>query len=166
MLNGMGGHQSPVMKQDEWLTPPEIIEALGPFDLDPAAPVNPPWETAARYFTREDNGLLKPWEGRVWLNPPYGRNVGRWIKRLSDHGTGTALTFARTETDFFFNAIWRSPTVAAILFLEGRLHFHFPDGRRARHNSGAPSCLVAYGQADAAKLRNSGIAGKFIRLGE
>lgn len=58
-----GGH-------DEWLTPPEILRALGEFDLDPCAPVVRPWETAARHYTVQDDGLALPWEGRVWCNPP------------------------------------------------------------------------------------------------
>lgn len=51
--------------KDEWLTPPEIIRALGSFDLDPCAPVKRPWEMAANHFTVLDNGLNKPWQGRV-----------------------------------------------------------------------------------------------------
>lgn len=51
-----GGH-------DEWLTPPEIIKALGAFDLDPCAPVVRPWGTAARHYTVQDDGLALPAEG-------------------------------------------------------------------------------------------------------
>ena len=54
-----GGH-------DEWLTPPEILRALGAFDLDPCAPVVRPWETAAHHYTAQDDGLALPWFGRVW----------------------------------------------------------------------------------------------------
>jgi hypothetical protein len=43
----LSGHQSAKMKSDEWLTPPGILKALGQFDLDPCAPVNRPWDTAA-----------------------------------------------------------------------------------------------------------------------
>ena len=71
----MGGHQSAAMMKDEWLTPPEIIDALGgpaSFDLDPCAPVTRPWPTAKEHFTIIDNGLTKPWRGRIWFNPPYG----------------------------------------------------------------------------------------------
>lgn len=63
---GIGSHQSHRMLKDEWLTPPEIIESLGPFDLDPCAPVNPPWKMADRHYTIKDNGLMQPWAGRVW----------------------------------------------------------------------------------------------------
>lgn len=162
LFAGMGSHQSAKAKTDEWLTPPEILAALGPFDLDPCAPVTPPWPIAARHFTVEDNGLLRQWEGRVWLNPPYGNQTGRWLARLVTHGIGTALIFARTETEFFFKHVWHDAT--ALLFLEGRLNFHFVDGRRATHNSGAPSVLAAYGAIDAERLSDSGLDGKFIPL--
>ena len=71
----LSGHQSAKMKNDEWLTPPEILRALGPFDLDPCAPIARPWETAATHYTAEDDGLSKPWAGRVWCNPPFGREA-------------------------------------------------------------------------------------------
>jgi len=51
-----------------------------------------------------------------------------------------------------------------VLFLEGRLHFHYPDGTRAKANAGAPSCLVAYGRYDAYKLADSGLEGYFVSI--
>ena len=60
----LSSHQSARMKNDEWLTPPEILAALGSFDLDSCAPVNRPWATAARHYTVADNGLAMPWHGR------------------------------------------------------------------------------------------------------
>ena len=113
---------------DEWLTPPEIIKALGPFDLDPCAPVNRPWDMAKKHYTVQDNGLYLPWAGRVWLNPPYGRETFKWMERLSEHGNGIALIFARTETKGFHEQIWRK--AKAVFFFEGRLKFHYVDGRQ------------------------------------
>ncbi len=164
---GMGSHQSSAMLKDEWLTPPSIIKALGgaeSFDLDPCAPINRPWPTARVHYTIVDNGLTRPWTGRLWFNPPYGgpQIVGPWMRRMAEHGIGTALIFARTETELFFETIWRRAT--AILFIEGRLHFHHVDGKRAKANAGAPSVLVAYGDNDADILHGCGIAGQFMRL--
>lgn len=158
----IGGHQSAKMKNDEWLTPPSILHALGAFDLDPCAPINRPWETAGHHFTALDDGLSKPWSGRVWLNPPYGLEASKWLKRLSDHGNGIALIFARTETEMFFEHVWNAAT--ALLFIKGRLHFHYVDGRRAAANSGAPSVLVAYGQENGEALWQSGIEGRLVWL--
>lgn len=159
-MTGMGSHQSAAMLKDEWLTPPNILRALGPFDLDPCAPVNRPWEMAAQHYTMLDDGLNKPWHGRVWCNPPYGRETGAWLARLADHGNGIALIFARTETEMFFEQVWNKAT--GILFLQGRLHFHHVDGTRAPANAGAPSCLVAYGMDNVRSLMTSGIAGRFV----
>ena len=162
MKTGMGSHQSAKMKNDEWLTPPEIIKSLGSFDLDPCSPIDRPWPTAGKHYTIQDNGLMLPWEGRVWCNPPYGREAEEWIERLAAHGNGIALIFARTETEMFFRQVWGKAD--AILFIQGRLFFHYVDGRKAKANSGAPSCLIAYGKENVKALEHSGIAGKLICL--
>lgn len=147
---------------DEWLTPPSIIETLGPFDLDPCSPgERRPWDTAARHYSIEDDGLRQPWEGRVWLNPPYS-DARRWLARLADHGRGTALIFARTETAAWFDTVW--PRASGLLFLRGRLTFHMVNGKRGAANAGAPSVLVSYGSDDATRLRSCGLAGHFVPL--
>lgn len=161
---GMGGHQSAAMLKDEWLTPPGILRALGPFDLDPCAPIVRPWDMAKAHYTVADNGLLQPWHGRVWLNPPYGLEAREWLNRLAGHGNGIALIFARTETDMFFEEVWNRAD--AVLFVRGRLYFHHVDGTRAGANSGAPSVLVAYGHANVDALRSSGIDGRLVVLKE
>lgn len=144
---GMGGHQSRRAETETWLTPPWLLDALGHFDLDPcAAPEPRPWPTAEFHYTEADDGLNRAWPANamVWCNPPYGDAVGAWLARCRAHpGPALALVFARTETAWFHEHVWNA--AAAVLFLEGRLHFHHPDGRRAAHNAGAPSCIVAYG---------------------
>lgn len=159
-LKGLGGHQSANMGKDEWLTPPDILQALGPFDLDPCAPVTPPWPIAQRTFSVLDNGLRQPWHGFVWCNPPYGRDTGPWLKRLAQHGSGIALIFARTETEMFFDAAWRA--ASSMLFLEGRLYFHHVSGERAAANSGAPSVLLGFGDEADRRLRGCGFAGAYV----
>jgi hypothetical protein len=161
---GMGGHQSARMLKDEWLTPPELLVQLGPFDLDPCAPTCPPWATAPRRFTVDDNGLAQTWSGRVWMNPPYGAEAAAWLEKLAAHGNGMALIFARTETKMFFDHVWGKAD--ALLFLRGRLHFHHVDGTRAAANSGAPSVLIAYGRQNVDCLRRNAGLGAFIPLRE
>lgn len=135
---------------EEWLTPKWLIDVLGTFDLDPCAPIKRPWDMARRHFTLLDNGLIQPWDGRVWLNPPYGNQAQRWMSRMAEHGNGIALLFARTDTKMFFEYVW--PCAGAVMFLEGRLFFCYVDGRAAKQNAGAPSCLVAYGEQNVAAL--------------
>lgn len=159
--SAMGAHESPIGGTDEWLTPPTLIESLGRFDLDPCAPINRPWDTAAKHFTIEDDGLRQEWSGRVWMNPPYA-HVATWLARLAEHGTGTALIFARTETRTWFEHVW--PKASGVLFVRGRLHFHMSNGVRAKANAGAPSALIAYGAPDSEVLASGVIEGQFVEL--
>jgi hypothetical protein len=163
---GMGGHHSPVSKTEVWLTPPHVLKALGRIDLDPCACMDPrPWSTADVHYTRADNGLTKSWRGhRVFMNPPYGGPaiVTPWLQRMAEHRRGTALIFARTETEAFHAYVWQ--VAHSVLFLRGRLFFHRPDGTKAARNAGAPSCLIAYGCADSEILETCGLPGQFVRL--
>ena len=166
-MTGIGGHHSAKPKSVDWITPRETHEQVGgplSFDLDPCASTKQPWPMARQSYTIVDNGLIQPWFGRVWLNPPYSTGIiGRFLARMAEHGRGTALIFARTETDAFFDYVWDRAT--ALLFMRTpRLHFHHPDGRRAKHNCGAPTVLCAYGFDDAEILHDCSIEGQFVPL--
>lgn len=161
MSKGIGGHHRPFRgASDTWFTPPQIVTALGPFDLDPCSPPERPWETATLHYGT--NGLERAWFGRVWLNPPYGPETGKWLSKLAAHGNGIAIVFARTETRMFFDHVWGKAD--AVLFLRGRLHFHRIDGKRATANAGGPSCLIAYGAENAARLKAFNPGGAFVPL--
>lgn len=151
----LSSHQSARMKNDEWLTPPEVMAKLGAFDLDPCSPINRPWPTAGKHYTVLDDGLQHPWHGRVWCNPPFGREAIKWLRRMAEHGNGIALIPARTETTMFYETVWG--VADAVLFIKGRPHFHYVDGSRAPFNSGAPICLVAYGKENKEALIRSGL---------
>lgn len=156
----MGSHQShAAAKTTTWLTPLSVVRALGDFDLDPCG--FPGWDTASRSYCLPTDGLAEPREGRVWLNPPYGDDVWVWLDRLAGHGDGIALTFARTETAGFVEHVWGKAD--AVMFLHGRLHFHHPDGTRAKANAGAPSCLIAYGRRNVAALLASDLSGTVVK---
>jgi len=153
----------PVAGSHVWLTPPEILAALGQFDLDPCAAPSPrPWPTAAHHIELPEDGLAADWFGRVWCNPPFGPHTWNWIERLAKHGDGIALVFARTETAGFQEWIWWGAN--AVRFLSGRPHFYRPDGTRAKGNSGGPICLAAYGQRNAEVLRSCDLAGQYVPL--
>ena len=144
---GIGGHHRPYRGfTNEWETPPEITQMFGPFDDDPCTP-------------QEFNGLWRPWHGFVFINPPYGPDVGKWLEKLCDHGNGIALTFARTETRWFKEQVWARAN--GILFLYGRLHF-YRNGQRADSNSGAPSVLIAYGSKALEQLQASKLPGALV----
>jgi hypothetical protein len=150
------------MQNDEWLTPPPIIKALGVFDLDPCSPVGRIWDTAKKHYSLHDNGLLQEWEGRVWLNPPYGKYIGEWMNKMALHGNGIALVFARTDTGIFQESIFRFAD--GLFFLKGRVKFLKPDGKPGNSTSGAPSVLVAYGKYNDAVLATCGLKGRYVSL--
>lgn len=147
--------------KDEWLTPPYIIKALGEFDLDPCSPIKRPWDTAKTHYTIRDNGLLKKWFGRVWCNPPYGRETFVWLKKLAEHKNGIALIFARTETRGFHEEIWNK--AHSVFFFKGRLAFYFVDGN-VGNTANAPSCLVSYNEENTKSIANSNLNGKLVIL--
>lgn len=130
----------------EWYTPEHILErirdTLGWISLDPAASPNAPaWNYAIRHYTKAQNGLSLPWEGRIFLNPPYGRVIHKWVAKAVaefDEGTmdqGLLLLPARTDTKWM-----------AILadfdrcYIRGRLKFS-----GAPHSAPFPSVVVAMG---------------------
>lgn len=160
-MNGrpLKGHQAPHHgATDVWLTPLSVIDALGPFDLDPcAAPFPRPWPTARRHITLPFDGLTFGWgDAFIWCNPPFSDRTP-WLARMAGHRNGIALCHPSTETVAFVKYVWKRAD--AILFLDHRPHFHYPDGTRAKANCGASMCLVAYGATAVERLKASGLAG-------
>ncbi len=147
---------------DVWLTPPNIIDSLGNFDLDPCSPNNLPWKTANKFYSLEngENGLELPWNGRIWLNPPYSNWVP-FLKRLKEHNNGIALIFGRTETRGFFDNVWDGAD--SIFFLKRRVKFIKSDFK-TKGSSTAPSVLIAYGKNNTVTMEKSGLEGKLIYL--
>jgi DNA N-6-adenine-methyltransferase (Dam) len=142
----------------EWYTPAWIFDRLGlSFDLDPASPEDGPvpWVPASRHYRPSDNGLWLPWEGRIWLNPPYGKETGVWLDRLVEHGDGIALVFARTDTTWAQRALRRATAVA---FVARRIGFVPATGTTVDEEGlggpggGAGSMLLAFGSECAAAL--------------
>lgn len=88
---------------DDYYTPAWVFEALGlEFDLDVASPpIAPEWIPAKRRYTIKDDGLTAPWDGLVWMNPPYSKPEP-WVNRFLQHGNGVALL------PFSNSAWWRN----------------------------------------------------------
>jgi len=152
---------------DTWLTPRKILDPLGEFDLDPASPIeNRNWTGAKKTYTELENGLVQHWEGRVWLNPPYGRGIDRWMRKMSEHvkngGAGIAFIFARTDTSYWHKHIF--PVAKGALFLAGRTKFFDSNGVEGKHAAPAPSVLIAYTYSDLDILESSGLNGKVVRF--
>jgi hypothetical protein len=150
-----------------WCTPPEILAALGEFDLDPAGALpGCPLPPTAREIWRGPeidgrDGLAEPWHGRVWLNPPYGRgHVDRFMAKLAEHGHGTALVNASTSSPWWERSV--ASSCSALCFLGERVSFRRPEtGEPEGSNGGAASVLIAYGTTDADALKRSQIPGSY-----
>lgn len=158
---GMGGaHRDPDVRSVEWWTPQAIFDALGVrFDLDPCAPPFPaaPWLPVDQRYSLPDDGLALDWSGRVWLNPPYGREAASWVRKLVAHGNGIALVFVRSDAAWGQEAI---ESADAVCLIRGRLSFVDGAGQaRARkgHNAANGSMLLAYGPDCAAAVRRCGL---------
>lgn len=145
-------HETPGGGSIEWYTPGWIFDALRlSFDLDPCSPVAGPnpYVPARRFYTVQDDGMTQPWEGRVWLNPPYGEETPKWLGKLAEHGDGVALVFARTDTKWGQAALRRA---TAACFVSGRVAF-LPGGDREKVSApAAPSMLLAFGEECARAL--------------
>ena len=148
---------------DEWYTPKEIIDALGEFDLDPCAPMQPLWPTARVMWNKQDDGLAHEWGGvRVWCNPPYSQPLlTRFCVRMVENNNGILLTFARVDNRLFQDLLL--PNADAILFLRRRIRFYRPDGTRG-DSPGNGSCLISFGAENTEALRNCGLEGLLIPL--
>lgn len=141
---------------DEWYTPREILDALGPFDLDPCAPEKPLWKTAERMVDKDEDGLSVQWEGRVWCNPPYSKPLlHEFCRRMAEHGDGVLLVFARTDNADFQEMARRAD---AVLLLRKRIRFVRPDGTRGRA-AGCGSALFAFGKDNVRALEECGLEG-------
>ena len=115
-------------KTEEWATPQaffEILNAVFHFTLDPCATPNN--AKCAKFYTKEQNGLLQDWGGeRVFCNPPYGKVIADWVRKCSEEAKKpntivVALLPARTDTRYFHEYIYRK--AKDIQFVKGRLKF-------------------------------------------
>lgn len=125
-LNMMKGQT--VGLSDEWYTPPDIFDCLGvTFDLDPCSPGKNHWVPANNVYTKEDDGLLMPWVGTVFMNPPYGgRNSHvKWLEKFILHGDGIAVVRAYTSSGWWHDHV---PFCDALLFPKGKTKFVAPNG--------------------------------------
>jgi hypothetical protein len=164
----LGSHQTSIGKSQVHITPRWIIDALGPFDLDPCAAFPRPWDCAKENLAQADDGLDQEWHAQelVWLNPPFDRRgILAWITKLVQHKNGIALLHARTETAWF-RLCWQH--ASGIFFLHQRVIFCKPDGspqttlKGEVANSGAPVCFVAFGELANERLLRCRLEGTLV----
>ncbi len=130
-------------KSNEWETPDDLFKKLDDefcFNLDPCATKEN--SKCEEYFTKEDDGLSMEWYGTVFMNPPYGREIGKWVAKAyweSVHNgcKVVCLLPARTDTAWFHD--YCCPKAREIRFLRGRLKFS-----GAIYNAPFPSMVVVF----------------------
>jgi phage N-6-adenine-methyltransferase len=138
--NAKAPHLTLGTADDEWYTPAVYIEAartaMGGIDLDPASnALAQRWIRAGAYYTKNDDGLTKPWPGRVWLNPPYSRAlIGPFIDKLVEEVAtrrttkAILLTHSNTDTAWYQAA---ATAASAVCYTRGRIRLEKDDGARA-----------------------------------
>ena len=128
---------------DEWATPQDLFDhydAVYHFNLDPASTDEN--AKCEKHFTVADDGLHNDWGGyRVWLNPPYGRSIGGWVRKAYEESQKpntvvVCLLPARTDTAWFHDYCAKGE----IEFIRGRLRFG-----GSRWNAPFPSMIVTFG---------------------
>lgn len=117
-------------KTNEWETPQKFFDLLNDefkFTLDSCADETN--KKCEKYFAKEEDGLAQTWKGeRVFCNPPYGREIGKWVKKAHDEFFTNncelivMLIPARTDTRYFHDYIYQKNNVK-IRFIKGRLRF-------------------------------------------
>jgi site-specific DNA-methyltransferase (adenine-specific) len=127
----------------EWETPQPLFGKLswayGGFDLDACA--TPQNAKCPRCFTKAEDGLAQKWEGKVFCNPPYGREIGKWVKKAWESSEEGALVVcllpARTDTLWWQTYVTRGH----VYFIKGRLKFG-----NAQNSAPFPSAIVTFGK--------------------
>lgn len=111
---------------NEWATPQDFFDTLNKeFNFNLHVCATKENAKCKKFYTKEDNGLEKSWTGRVFCNPPYGREIGKWVSKAfmeSHKGVIVMLIPARTDTKYFHEYIYNKPNVE-IRFIKGRLKF-------------------------------------------
>lgn len=131
-------------KKSDWATPQKFFDEMnakyGPFETDVCADASN--AKCVSFYDQYIDGLSIPWSGKNWMNPPYGREIGKWIKKAYEESLRgcdvVALLPARTDTKWFHNYIYNKPTVDCT-FIRGRLKFG-----GAKHAAPFPSMIVVF----------------------
>lgn len=126
----------------EWSTPQSLFDELNivhAFTLDPCATQEN--AKCEKFYSQSDDGLSKKWSPEsVFMNPPYGRQIGLWVKKAYEESLLGALAVclipARTDTAWWHDYVMRG----SVTFIRGRLKFG-----KGKNDAPFPSAIVIFG---------------------
>lgn len=145
---------------DQWATPQALFDEIAQeFNFETDVCALPSSAKCKNYFTPEDDGLSQEWRGVCWMNPPYGREIGRWMKKAYESSqagaTVVCLVPARTDTEWW----WQYARHGLIRIIKGRLKFG-----DAKSSAPFPSALVIFSPDHAAGVEHWEQQNKVTRL--
>lgn len=128
-------------KTELWATPIDFFQkwsdSIGGFDLDVCA--NQENAKCSKFFSKEDDGLAQQWIGKCWMNPPYGKEIGRWMKKAyessQEGATVVCLVPSRTDTKWWHDYAMKGQ----ITFIKGRLKFG-----NSKNSAPFPSAVIVF----------------------
>ena len=124
----------------EWETPQKLFDELNKeFNLVRDVCATPENTKLKHFWTKEDDGLKQSWVGRrLWMNPPYGREIGKWVEKAATSGADIVVCLlpARTDTRWFHDHIYKK---VEIRFIKGRLKFG-----NSKNSAPFPSMIVIF----------------------
>ncbi|MDF9748654.1 DNA N-6-adenine-methyltransferase [Arthrobacter sp. ES3-54] len=138
---------------DDWPTPLDLFDTLDEefnFTLDPCASAAN--AKCPNFYTQDDDGLAQEWVGSVFMNPPYGREIGKWVAKAYEAAesgaTVVCLIPSRTDTKYWHDYVMKASEVR---FIRSRLHFDNPShqerkasGAATAHNAPFPSAVIVF----------------------
>lgn len=142
---------------DDFLTPAYLVESMGTFDLDPCSSMRQEKTLALQsYRYPEDDGLMLPWHGCVFVNPPFSE-LQKWVSRFILHGNGVLLCPARIEVSWFWR-LWEHGD--GFFFTKGPVKYNCPRGKNPPGFFGGAFCAI--GQHNVPRLRKIPLRGVLI----
>lgn len=127
-------------ESEVWETPQDLFNRLNDefhFDIDVCA--TPENAKCSKFFSPLDDGLSHDWQGVCWMNPPYGKKIGAWMKKAMEaKATVVCLVPSRTDTKWWHDYAMKADEIR---FIKGRLKFG-----NSKNSAPFPSAIIVFGK--------------------
>lgn len=129
-------------ENEVWETPQDLFNRLNDefhFDIDVCA--TPENAKCSKFFSPLDDGLSHDWQGVCWMNPPYGKKIGAWMKKAMEAKTTVVcLVPSRTDTKWWHDYAMKADEIR---FIKGRLKFG-----NSKNSAPFPSAIIVFGKTN------------------